>query len=82
LLDEDKSPERSLSGKDGASIIEATKTNNAAQDLIRKTGDLTVYKYYFKSVGLLPMVIFVFFVLLEVFSGNFSSNYFPNQFRQ
>lgn len=43
------------------------------QDLKRKTGDMAVYNYYFRSVGLFPMVVFMFFVLLEVFAESFSS---------
>ncbi|RDW69795.1 hypothetical protein BP6252_08815 [Coleophoma cylindrospora] len=43
-----------------------------AQDLIRKTGDIAVYSYYFKSVGALPMISFVGFVVFHVLSGSFS----------
>ena len=53
------------------------KESIEAQDLKRKTGDMTVYSYYFRSVGLLPMVVFMFFVLLEVFAENFSSKLVP-----
>jgi len=44
-----------------------------AQDLKRKTGDMGVYSYYFRSAGLLPISVFILFVLLEVFARNFSS---------
>lgn len=49
------------------------KESGEALDLKRKTGDLAVYKYYFRSVGLLPMAVFMFFVLVELFAETFSS---------
>ena len=39
----------------------------------RQTGDLKVYKYYFQSIGFLPMLILTLFVSVNVFSGSFSS---------
>jgi ATP-binding cassette, subfamily C (CFTR/MRP), member 1 len=46
-----------------------------ARDLKRRTGDLAVYKYYLKSIGSRNLVIFVLFVVLNVFSGSFSRKY-------
>ncbi len=43
-----------------------------ARDLARQTGDMAVYRYYFKSIGLAKFLIFVFFVLVYVFSSSFS----------
>ena len=46
-----------------------------ARDLKRRTGDLAVYKYYLKSIGSRNLIIFVLFVVLNVFSGSFSRKY-------
>lgn len=46
-----------------------------ARDLKRRTGDLAVYKYYFKSIGPRNLIVFVLFVVLNVFSGSFSRKY-------
>ena len=43
------------------------------EEFQRQTGNLEVYKYYFQSIGFLPMLIFTLFVSVNVFSGSFSS---------
>lgn len=43
-----------------------------ARDLDRRAGDIEVYKYYFRSVGALNLLILVVSVLLNVFSASFS----------
>jgi hypothetical protein len=43
------------------------------QDLERKTGDWSVYAYYFKVIGLLRFSVFVFFAALQAFTSSFSS---------
>ena len=46
--------------------------SDGARDLTRQTGDIEVYKYYFKSIGAVPLSIFFGFVLLNVLSYSFS----------
>jgi ATP-binding cassette subfamily C (CFTR/MRP) protein 1 len=46
-----------------------------SRDLKRRTGDLAVYKYYLKSIGYRNLIVFVLFVVLNVFSGSFSREY-------
>lgn len=41
-------------------------------DLKRATGDFTIYKYYFATIGKWKLFVFVFFVLLNVFCSTFS----------
>ncbi|KAI1207078.1 ABC transporter [Annulohypoxylon truncatum] len=41
-------------------------------DLKRSTGDFTIYKYYFASIGKWKLFVFVFFVILNVFCSTFS----------
>ena len=41
-------------------------------DLKRKTGDISLYKYYFSSVGWPKALMFLFFVHLDVFGESFS----------
>ena len=48
-----------------------------ARDLKRRTGDLAVYKYYLKSIGCRNLIVFVLFVVLNVFSSSFSRKYLP-----
>lgn len=43
-----------------------------AGDLDRQTGDLEVYKYYFRHVGWGNLLIFSVFVLINVASASFS----------
>ncbi|KAI1384393.1 ABC transporter [Hypoxylon trugodes] len=42
------------------------------KDLTRATGDFAVYKYYFNSIGPWKILVFVFFVTLDVFCATFS----------
>lgn len=51
---------------------EELETSIEAQDLARQTGDIEVYKYYLKYVGLWPMLAFLFFVAIHVGSSSFS----------
>ncbi|KAI0881278.1 ABC transporter [Annulohypoxylon maeteangense] len=41
-------------------------------DLKRATGDLTIYRYYFATIGKWKLFAFVFFVILNVFCSAFS----------
>ncbi|MCJ1311333.1 hypothetical protein MMC25_005004 [Agyrium rufum] len=43
-----------------------------AIDMSRQTGDLTVYRYYFRSVGAWPLFLFFAFLFIHVFSQAFS----------
>jgi hypothetical protein len=47
-------------------------TGEEARDLTRQTGDLTIYQYYFSSVGVVNMLIFFGFVVMNAFSSSFS----------
>lgn len=51
---------------------------NQRDDLARATGDLALYRYYFKAVGVLPSVIFVGFVIVNVFCNSFGRKYFSS----
>jgi hypothetical protein len=62
--------------EDLESRLSEIMANDEEQDLTRQTGDLTVYSYYFKSVGFWKMLIFVFFCFLNVFSSSFSRKIF------
>jgi hypothetical protein len=46
-----------------------------ARDLKRRTGDLAVYEYYLKSIGSRNLIVFVLFIVLNVFSASFSREY-------
>ena len=46
--------------------------SNQFDDLTRATGDFTVYKYYFDSIGWPRALLFVSFVILNVFCTTFS----------
>ena len=57
------------------------------EDLLRKTGDMEVYKYYFQSVGLIPALTFVLFAATTDFGVSFSrkpvhlkTDYFSNAY--
>ncbi|MCJ1360247.1 MAG: hypothetical protein MMC33_010250 [Icmadophila ericetorum] len=45
---------------------------STTDDLTRRTGDWAVYKYYFSSVGLIKMLMFVSFVSINIFCCSFS----------
>jgi hypothetical protein len=44
-----------------------------AKDLKQPGSDIAVYKYYFQAVGPVKLLVFISFVILNVFSGTFSS---------
>ncbi|KAF3026419.1 hypothetical protein E8E14_010909 [Neopestalotiopsis sp. 37M] len=44
---------------------------NQRDDLARASGDMKLYGYYFKSVGVFPICIFVAFVIMNVFCNSF-----------
>jgi len=67
-LIEDKTEELDLSEP-------KAEENNEARDLQRQTGDITVYTYYFKSIGFLPLFWFLLFVVITAFSSEFSCWY-------
>lgn len=45
---------------------------NEKADLRRRVGDLEVYKYYFKSIGLFKLCTFVGFTIIHVFAVTFT----------
>jgi hypothetical protein len=52
---------------------QATATDQA--DLHRKTGDLSLYRYYFRSIAWTHALVYLAFVLLEVFGITFSRKF-------
>ena len=56
------------------------ESNEASQDITRQTGDLAVYQYYFKSIGIVSMSMFLFFVTVHVFCSTFGRKYSPFDF--
>lgn len=50
---------------------EDVAVSNEAKDLTRKSGDMDVYKYYFRSVGFNNMMKFLFSCILHVFCACF-----------
>jgi hypothetical protein len=55
---------------------QVAKTNQR-EDLARATGDVALYRYYFRAVGVLPSLVFVGFVIMNVFCNSFGRKYFP-----
>jgi hypothetical protein len=45
---------------------------NQKSDLTRATGDVAVYKYYFKSIGSVQALVFLLFTFIHVFCSTFS----------
>jgi ATP-binding cassette subfamily C (CFTR/MRP) protein 1 len=45
---------------------------NQIDDLTRRTGDVTTYKYYFNTIGWPKAIVFVSFIVLNVFGATFS----------
>jgi hypothetical protein len=63
----EKMKRRHEAGKGKVSGVDATET------IKRQTGDWGVWKYYGKSIGALPMLVALVFVLVSVFTSNFPS---------
>ena len=57
-----------------------TSTEDSGADANRRTGDMTIYKYYVESVGWLPSMIFVVSITIFVFGMSFPSRLFLNPF--
>lgn len=49
---------------------------NQRDDLARASGDMKLYGYYFRSVGVFPVCILVAFVIMNVFCNSFGRKYF------
>jgi len=49
---------------------------NQLDDLRRATGDMEVYRYYFRSIGWPQGTLFVSFVIMNVFCSSFSGESF------
>jgi hypothetical protein len=73
IQDDDKLQNGRTNKKESAQVTVEDMMSDKVQDLTRQTGDLELYKYYFKSIGFLPLLVFLFFVFVKVFSGSFSS---------
>jgi hypothetical protein len=65
-----KMKKRLEAGKGKVSGVDTTET------IKRQTGDWGVWKYYGKSIGALPMLVALVFVLVSVFTSNFPSKSF------
>jgi ATP-binding cassette subfamily C (CFTR/MRP) protein 1 len=57
---------------DVAEELEA-EISEEAKDLSRQPGDVAVYKYYIKAIGSWKLLVFLFFVLMNVGSSSFST---------
>jgi hypothetical protein len=66
----EKMKKRLEAGKSKVSGVDTTET------IKRQTGDWGVWKYYGKSIGALPMLAALVFVLVSVFTSNFPSKSF------
>jgi hypothetical protein len=60
----------SASDEDDSEKIAMSDQSN---DLQRLPGDIAVYRYYLKAAGVGRLFVFTLFVILNVFSGVFSS---------
>jgi hypothetical protein len=60
----------SASDEDDSEKIAMSDQSN---DLQRLPGDIAVYRYYLKAAGVGRLFVFTLFVILNVFSGAFSS---------
>jgi hypothetical protein len=77
----DAAPEqdpRERSEIDSGSTSDEDETEKIAMsdesiDLQRPPGDIAVYKYYLKAAGVRRLFVFTLFVILNVFTGAFSS---------
>ena len=58
--------------EDSATRLEVER---AASDASRRTGDLTIYLYYFKSIGWVYTIYFLFLVIAFAFCITFPSKY-------
>jgi hypothetical protein len=60
--------------KEAPHLTELQEPNaDEARDLERKTGDWSVYAYYFKVIGWHQFSVFVFFAALHAVASSFSS---------
>ena len=78
LLDDDTPSDEGLDADKIEEIDDATADiagTNRLQDLQRQNGDITAYSYYFKSIGAIPIALFIFFVLVNEFADTFSSEW-------
>jgi len=50
---------------------------NDVSDLTRRTGDIAVYMYYFRSAGYWALAIFISFTAVFVFTSYFPRTYSP-----
>ncbi|KAG0653052.1 abc multidrug transporter B [Hyphodiscus hymeniophilus] len=55
-----------------ATDLENVAISDEQKDLARQSGDIQVYKYYFKSIGIPKFLLFVSFCILFAFCGSFS----------
>jgi hypothetical protein len=76
-------PQEERSNLDGEEISQAqhstqpklTLVDDVAKDKARKTGDLSVYAFYFRSIGSSRALVFILTALLLVFCQRFSRKY-------
>jgi ATP-binding cassette subfamily C (CFTR/MRP) protein 1 len=64
--------EKSTTEVDVAKELEH-ELSEEAKDLSRQPGDVAVYKYYLKVIGSWKLLVFLFFVFLNVGSSSFST---------
>ncbi|RFU31112.1 hypothetical protein B7463_g5220, partial [Scytalidium lignicola] len=51
----------------------ASQSQDSSQDLARQTGDMTIYKYYMRSIGTWRFMIFMIFISINVVIGTLQS---------
>jgi hypothetical protein len=72
LMNESETEPDSLSDE-GDDETKKVAMSDESNDLKRPPGDIAVYRYYLKAAGIGRLAVFTLFVILNVFSGAFSS---------
>jgi len=78
-IDEETPSSQSETSKDEVQIDLGSSDRDIdddAKDLDRNTGDWKIYSYYFRHIGVVPLLVFVLFAALNTFSGAFGSKYY------
>jgi hypothetical protein len=66
-------PEMDTGSTSDEDETEKIAMSDESNDLQRPPGDIAVYRYYLKAAGVRRLFVFTLFVILNVFSGAFSS---------
>ena len=71
-LSQTEQVEKDPSPSNFVTVSKAVAISDEAKDLARQSGDFEIYKYYFRSIGLVDFLIFMFFCFLFAFCSSFS----------